>query len=242
MNKKILIGSIIAVAIIILSSFSSVVGKVSSDNELVEFDVEFCGLGEKHTVKLTQQEADKVELLFDDIKEQLENVETREEAEEIFKETVVELDKYGLLGGLGIRQTQNFVTGNYQDKVRRETSLLKGYNNLCLFISHGEVGFPLSLRDAFIILIYSYLEFQFHPPNLDKIMELYINYKNVKLFRINVHMLDFQPFWLYTFGLQGGKNAEGGTFRVYGYYGMRIWLGEYEQAFYLGWTFSIYQM
>jgi len=37
MKKKILIGSIIAVVIILLSSFSSVVGKVSSDDELVEF-------------------------------------------------------------------------------------------------------------------------------------------------------------------------------------------------------------
>ncbi len=82
MNKKILIGSIIAVAIIVLSSFSSVVAKVSVDNdELVELDVEFCGLNKKHTVKLTQQEADEVELLFDDIEQRLSEVETREEAE-----------------------------------------------------------------------------------------------------------------------------------------------------------------
>ena len=43
MIKKILVGSIIAVAIIILASFSSVVGKVSSDDELVEFDIEYVG-------------------------------------------------------------------------------------------------------------------------------------------------------------------------------------------------------
>ncbi|MCK4347951.1 MAG: hypothetical protein KAW47_04975 [Thermoplasmatales archaeon] len=61
MRKKILICSIIAVAVIVLSSFSSVVGKVSSDEELVEFDVEFCGLGKKHTVKLTQEDADEKE-------------------------------------------------------------------------------------------------------------------------------------------------------------------------------------
>ena len=39
MKKKILIGSIIAVVIIVLASFSSVVGKVSSDEEPVELDV-----------------------------------------------------------------------------------------------------------------------------------------------------------------------------------------------------------
>ena len=61
MNKKILIGSIIAVVILVLVSFSNVVAKVLSDDELVEFDVEFSGLGKKHTVELTQQEADEVE-------------------------------------------------------------------------------------------------------------------------------------------------------------------------------------
>jgi len=39
-------------------------------------------------------------------------VETRGEAEAIFKEAVVELDKYGLLGGLSVRQVQRLVTGN----------------------------------------------------------------------------------------------------------------------------------
>ncbi len=45
MRKRILVGSIIAIAIIVLASFSSVVGKVSSDGKLVELEVEFCGLG-----------------------------------------------------------------------------------------------------------------------------------------------------------------------------------------------------
>jgi hypothetical protein len=88
--------------------------KKSSDDELVEFEVEFCGFGKKHTVKLTQQEADEVELLFDDIEQRLSEVETKEEAEEIFKDAVVELDKYGLLGGLSVRQAQRLVTQNYK--------------------------------------------------------------------------------------------------------------------------------
>jgi len=114
MKKKILIGSIIAVAIILLSSFSSVVGKVSTDNELVEFDVEFCGLGKKQTVHLTQQEAIEVEQLFDDIEQQLSEVETRGEAEIILKDAIVELDKYGFLGDISIEQSQRLVCGTYK--------------------------------------------------------------------------------------------------------------------------------
>ena len=116
MKKKILIGSIIAVVIILLSSFSSVVGKVSSDDELVEFDVEFCGLGKKHTVKLTHEEADEVELLFDEIRTKLDAVESREEAIAIYKEAIVELDKYGLLGDMNIKQAQKLVIGRHQNK------------------------------------------------------------------------------------------------------------------------------
>ena len=147
MKKKILIGSTIAVAIILLSSFSSVVGKVSTDNELVEFDVEFSGLGKKHTVKLTQQEAEEVEQLFDDIEQQLSKVETREEAEIIFKDAVVELDKYGLLGGLSVKQVQRLFLGrpmkqraiNLMGKTIKNTP--NGYrdyynNSFCLLSGH----------------------------------------------------------------------------------------------------------
>ena len=66
-------------------------------------------------------------LRFDDIKEQLENVETREEAEVIFKDAIVELDKYGLLGGLSVRQAQRLVTGGNQ--YPRFMNILKKLNN-----------------------------------------------------------------------------------------------------------------
>ena len=120
MKKKILIGSIIAVAVIVLSSFTSVVGKVSSDNDLVELEVEFCGLGKKHTVQLTQQEADEVEQIINNFQKQINGVETREEAEIIFKDAVVELDKYGLLGGLSVKQAQNLVVGEYSYNNQKE--------------------------------------------------------------------------------------------------------------------------
>lgn len=109
------------------------------EDELVEFDVEFCGLGKKHTVKLTQQEADEVELLFDDIEQQLSDVETREEAEEIFKDAVVELDRCGLLGGLSLKYAQNLVTGKYNEKSnngiqKKNPSNNDLYNSNCMVL------------------------------------------------------------------------------------------------------------
>lgn len=143
-RKKILIGSIIAVALIVLSSFTSVVAKVSTEDELVEFDVELCGLGKKHTVSLTQQEADEVELLFDDIHEQLNKVETREEAEEIFKKAAMELNQYGLLPkGMSVEQAQKLVAGEYSkdkglpifEKVSHENSIQENQYNFFCFVS-----------------------------------------------------------------------------------------------------------
>jgi len=52
-------------------------------------------------------------LLFDDIEQRLSKVETREETEEIFKEAVVELDRYGFHGNIGMEDTQSWVTDEF---------------------------------------------------------------------------------------------------------------------------------
>ena len=171
MKKKILIGGIIAVAIIVLSSFSSTVAKVSTE-EFVELDVEFSGLGKKHTVSLTQQQADEVELLFDEIHERLNEVETREEAEEIFKDAVMELNQYGLLPkGMSVEQAQKLVAGEYSkdkglpifEKVSHENSIQENQDNFFCFVSGivydgyatgqlGMIGGILALLGVFGIL------------------------------------------------------------------------------------------
>jgi len=113
----------LAVAVILLflgvafvPSINANVSKVTLEDELVEFTIEICGIPEKkNTVKLTREQADEVEALFNSIKERLDKVETREETVEIFNEAVVELDKYGLLGGLSVRQAKQIVTENYEN-------------------------------------------------------------------------------------------------------------------------------
>ena len=238
MNKKILIGSIIAVAIIILASFSSVVGKVSSDEEIVEFDVEFCGLGKKHTVQLTQQEADEVELLFDDLEQRLSDVETREEAEVIFKDTVVKLDKYGLLGGLSVRQVQKLVTSNMQQSTlfnqEEYVNNEKDTNNsnlMCLiagktsetFITGilGRIALNLAIPLHFISAIIESLP--------DSILRTVLEgmfsrcYDFVLIYLVFVSLIDYfipvsigdviiyddSQGWVLTFGLYGFKNWNG---------------------------------
>jgi len=117
MRKLLVVGVIVLfLGLAIAPSINANISRAAIDSELVEISTEICGLnGGKHTVSLSKEDADEVEKLIDDIERRLDNVETREETVEIFNEAIVELDKYGLLGDLSVKQAQKLVTGRYQD-------------------------------------------------------------------------------------------------------------------------------
>lgn len=93
------------------------------DEGLIEYTTTVCGIGEgKRTVYLTQEESQEVELFLDSIQEQLEFTKSIEEAKEIFKEAVIELDKYGLLAGLSIEDAQKLVTRDLPLNTRQRIS------------------------------------------------------------------------------------------------------------------------
>ncbi|EMR75079.1 hypothetical protein MBGDF03_00859 [Thermoplasmatales archaeon SCGC AB-540-F20] len=122
-NNIIKKGSVLAVILLFIGvafapSINANVSKASIDSELVEITTEVCGINgvTPNTVLLSKEDAEEVEKLIDDIERRLDDVETREETEKIFNEAVVELDKYGLLGGLSVKQAQKLVTGGYQNR------------------------------------------------------------------------------------------------------------------------------
>ena len=90
--------------------------KASQDDDLVEVTTQACGIqgyGDT-TVKLTREQYEKLEQYLVEFRERLNQTSTREEAVPIFKEAVVELDKYGLLGGLSVERAQKLVIGDYK--------------------------------------------------------------------------------------------------------------------------------
>jgi len=128
---------LLAVGVIVLflglACAPSINANISKDSELVEITTEICGLGGgKHTVQLTKEEAEEVDRLFQNIRDKLNTTDSREQAEEIFNEAVVELDKYGLLGGLSIEQTQRMLIGRNSNK--DTYSIAKGETNNCIII------------------------------------------------------------------------------------------------------------
>jgi hypothetical protein len=107
--------------------------KASTDNELVEVTTQACGIKGfgNQTVKLTKQQYQNLEQYLTEFRARLNKTTTREEAVPIFKDAVVELNKYGLLPkGMSVEQAQKLVTGGYQnDKSMEIVHKLFGMKN-----------------------------------------------------------------------------------------------------------------
>jgi hypothetical protein len=107
------------IGITVAPSINLSIVKASNDNDLVEVTSEACGIKGfgNTTVKLTRQQYQNLEQYLVDFRARLNQTTTREEAIPIFKEAVVELNKYGLLPkGMNVKQAQSLVTGLYQNK------------------------------------------------------------------------------------------------------------------------------
>jgi hypothetical protein len=100
-------------------SINSSVVKTSKDNDLIEVTSQAYGTKGfgNTTVKLTKQQYQNLEQYLVDFRARLNQTTTREEAVPIFKDAVVELNKYGLLPkGMSVEQAQKLVTSQYQAK------------------------------------------------------------------------------------------------------------------------------
>jgi hypothetical protein len=116
----------LAVAVILLfisvavaPSINVSVVKASNDNDLIEVTSEACGMKGfgNQTVKLTKQQYQNLEQYLVEFRARLNQTSTREEAVPIFKEAVVELNKYGLLPkGMSVEKAQSLVVGQNQNK------------------------------------------------------------------------------------------------------------------------------
>jgi len=118
--KKGLIVSVILlfIGVAIAPSINFTIVKASNDNDLVEVTTQVCGIKGygNTTVKLTRQQYQNLEQYLVDFRARLNQTTTREEAVPIFKETVVELNKYGLLPkGMSVEKAQQLILGGYQN-------------------------------------------------------------------------------------------------------------------------------
>ena len=128
------------------------------DHDFVEVTTEFSGFGKQHTVHLSQQDANEIHGLIDEIKIKLDSVESRKETIKIFYEAIVELNRYGLLGGLSIEQAQELVDGRYQNPriIRqndREAGIFQDTNFFCLVAGHTSITVVMTPRSTLLYLL-----------------------------------------------------------------------------------------
>jgi hypothetical protein len=119
--KKLLAFGIILlfIGVAIAPGINFTIIKASNGNDLVEVTTQACGIqgyGNTTVIKLTKEQYEDLEQYLVEFRARLNQTTTREEAIPIFKDAVVELDKYGLLPKvMSVEETQGLVTRNYPE-------------------------------------------------------------------------------------------------------------------------------
>jgi len=162
MKRKCLAVGIILlfVGVTIAPTINFQVAKASTDDDLVEVTTHACGIKGygNTTVKLTRDQYQNLEEYLVEFRARLNQTSTREEAVPIFKDAVVELDKYGLLPkGMSVERAQKLVTTSYDKQLRVFDSLDldPDANYFCLVsgkTSHTQsFGGPLNLMTMWFL-------------------------------------------------------------------------------------------
>ena len=217
-GKGLAIGIIVLfIGVSIAPSINTSVVKASNDNDLVEVTTQTCGIKGygNTTVKLTRQQYQNLEQYLVDFQARLNQTTTREEAVPIFKEAVVELDKYGLLPkGMSEKTAQQLVTGRTQSTgfehlmkksfLRNQFNLSDNENFLCL-VSGIITGYTFSFGLILLLLSLFY-------PGVTALVRML----PLILIPIDIlHIITFGEYqepssysadgWLGTFGLNGRR-------------------------------------
>jgi len=117
------------IGVAVAPSINFNVVKASDDNDLIEVTTQACGISgfEDHTMKLTQQQYETLKQYLVNFRVRLNAMTSREDAVPIFKEAVVELNKYGLLPkGMSVEQAQKVIFHGYLNQ--QGMSLLQKIN------------------------------------------------------------------------------------------------------------------
>jgi hypothetical protein len=145
--KKILVSGVIFLLFVVAvaPSINQSVVRASNDNDLVEVTTQACGINGfgNTTVKLTREQYQNLREYLVEFKARLNQTTTRAEAALLFKEAVVELDKYGLLPkGMNVDLAWKLVCGFDYELVhagflaklihKNQASLNENMNAMCL--------------------------------------------------------------------------------------------------------------
>jgi len=243
MMKKLLATGItlLFIGVAVAPSINSNVVKTSDD--LVEVTSQACGIkgfGDT-TVKLTKEQYQNLEQYLVDFRARLNQTTTREEAVPLFREAVVELDKYGLLPkGMSIEKAQRLVTiGEHAENIIKYMKKFKpsSTNVFCLFA--GIFGNASDFNIFELIGVFLASDFFWFPPLwvLGLILVLIGYLKPLRFLNTLTSISDVYNF--FSIGLQGIVKGTQYFDTVIGFTGLKIVLNFQDYiSFYLG--FALY--
>ncbi len=154
--KKILATVVVTlfVSLAFAPSLYADVETIYEQNELVELAVEFYGLDKynSHEVTVTREDADKLDVLFDEVRNELNNATSNLERISIFNDCIVELDKFGLLGENGVDDVERITTDLYKEQIDGiSENAEKNYNCLIVGRTTNTMFFISDLITEFLL-------------------------------------------------------------------------------------------
>jgi len=121
----------------------------ASNDDLVEVTTQACGIKgyRDTTVKLTREQYQNLESYLVEFRDRLNQTSTREEAIPIFKDAVVELDKYGLLPKvMSVEKVMRLVVHDSMKNTHKSQSINENTNFLSLVV--GQLSPALFIPSA----------------------------------------------------------------------------------------------
>ena len=146
------IGSVLGIILLFVSvCLQPVVAteqKECFDVKIYDVNIEICGLGKEYTVKLTELQLNEIDVVFESIKDDLDNAKNQEETILIYSDAIAKLDRYGLFGDCSITQVQNLIIGKYKKSSNNhllhklyENKMSSDENVFCLMCGHCDGTF-----------------------------------------------------------------------------------------------------
>ena len=245
--KKILVAGVILlfIGVAVAPSINLNVVKASNDNDLVEVTTQANGIQGygNTTVKLTREQYQNLEQYLVEFRARLNQTTTREEAVPIFKDAVVELDKYGLLPkGMSIERAQHLVT--FGSRIKHTPTLFKKLNQSsinydCLFTA---ILYQTWEKNIWIRLAEWAAQFAPNPYTPSLLSVIFFLIWAFKPFHLNneVDVLgDQNAQAFFSIGLDGIKSGPYNISKVLGFTGLRIILNGSAYFLYLGFALEI---
>jgi hypothetical protein len=256
MKKILALGIIILfIGIAVAPSINQSVVKASNDDDLAEVTTQVCGIKGygNTTVKLTREQYQNLEQYLVEFRARLNQTTTRAEAIPIFKDAVVELDKYGLLPRwMSVERAQKLVSGDLFSSrmlnLLKKILLVQNFNlpedvlNLfCFFYAHTIDAFEENIW-VLISSVIGYLGYSYNLKIFNFLCELLYGFSQFNPFRFmnTIGIGVGTAYSCFTIGLLGIQNGSYNFHYAYGFSGIKVTL-EYGQieADYLGFALKV---